>query len=335
MFNRDFSNMLYTYSYRQRFARCFIFVIFMMSAVQVKASEPEVVLIVGEEHFLRFELDEVINGFLPASVFHGGISKEKREKHARRAVEVLINRALMFQGAEKSGITIDDSEVKLVVDKNIKKFGSKKKFEAALYESGLTLKRFEHRIIQQQAINKFVQSDLVDQSRYSEKELRAYFNDHPEEFRRPETIGLWHITLKVKPNAPESDWLEKKKLADDIVSRAKNGEDFSVLASEYSEDDYRVKGGWIGYMHKGRLLPKLEKKAFELKKNEIAEPVRTLQGYHVIKAGERKQAGNISFKEASAGLKQRLEKARFEKLRLELLNGLREHAEIKVLIDMK
>jgi len=335
MFNKVFSYLLCAHCYRQRLAGFFVFLFFIMLAVQAKASEPEVVLIVGEEQFLRFELDEVINGFLPASIFHGGISKEKREKHTRRAMEVLINRALMFQAAEKSGITIDDSEVKLVVDKNIKKFGSEKKFKAALYESGLTLKRFKHRIIQQQAINKFVQSDLVEKSLYSEEELRAYYDGHPEEFRRPETIGLWHITLKVKPNAPESGWLEKKKLADDIVSRAKKGEDFSLLASKYSEDDYRVKGGWIGYMHKGRLLPELEEKAFGLKKNEIAEPVRTLQGYHVIKAGDRKQAGNISFKEAYAGLKQRLEKARFEKLRVELLNGLRKDAEIKVLIDMK
>ena len=330
MLNRAFSNLFCRY----RLTRYFIFVIFMMSAVQVDASEPEVVLIVGEEHFLRFELDEVISGFVPAAIFHGGVTKEKRKKYIPRAVDVLIDRALLYQAAQQSGIRVDVSEVKSVVEKNIKKFGSKEKFETALRESGLTLERFKHRIIQQNAINKYVQLELVDKSRYSEKELHAYYDGHPQEFRRPETMGLWHIALKVKPNAPESVWVEKKKLADDIVSRAKNGEDFSSLASEYSEDDYRVKGGWIGYMHKGRLLPKLEKQAFALEKDEITEPIQTLQGYHVIKAGDRRQAGDIPFEEASVGLKQRLEKARFEKLRTELLNKLRKDVEIKVLVDM-
>ena len=144
----------------------------------------------------------------------------------------------------------------------------------------------------------------------------------------------FHITLKVKPNALESTWVEKKKLADSIVSRVKNGEDFTKLASEFSEDDYRVKGGWIGYLHKGRLLPKLEDVAFSLKNNEISEPIRSLQGYHIIKAGVRKQEGRILFKDINAELKQRLEKERFEKLKTDLLNGLREKVEIKILIDM-
>jgi parvulin-like peptidyl-prolyl isomerase len=303
----------------------------MMSAVQVDASKPEVVLIVGEEHFLRFELDEVINSFVPAAIFHGGITKKIREKYIPRALDVLIDRALLYRGAQQSGIDIDTSEVDAVVGKNIKKFGSKEKFETALRESGLTLERFKHRIIQQNAINQYVQSVLVDQSRYSEKELRAYYDGNPQAFRQPESIGLWHIMLKVKPNAPESSWLEKKELANEIIERAKNGEDFAMLASKYSDDDYRVKGGWIGYMHKGRLLPELEEQAFVLKKGEITEPVRSLQGYHVIKAGDRKQSGNISFEEASIGLRQRLEKERFEKLRSELLNKLRKGVEIKVL----
>jgi len=312
--------------------RNLVFMIIMMSAAQVDASKPEEVLIVGEEHFLRFELDEVINSFVPAAMFHGGITKETREKYIPRALDVLIDRALLYRGAQQSGIHIDVSEVDAVVENNIKKFGSKEKFEAAVRESGLTLERFKHRIIQQNAINQYVQSALVDQSRYSEKELRAYYDDHPQEFQQPESISLWHITLKVKPNAPESSWSERKELANEIIKRARNGEDFAMLASKYSDDDYRVKGGWIGYMHKGRLLPELEEQAFVLKKGELAGPIRSLQGYHMIKAGERKQAGNISFEEASIGLRQRLEKVRFEKLRSELLNKLRKDVEIKVLI---
>ncbi|MES0327244.1 MAG: peptidylprolyl isomerase [Gammaproteobacteria bacterium] len=315
-------------------ARYFIFAITMLSTAQAYASDPEEVLIVGEEHFLRFELDEVINGFLPAAVFHGGISDETRKKYTRKAIDALIDRALLYQNAYATGIRVEPTEVESVIEKNIEQFGSKKKFESALKKSGLTLKRFKHRIIQQKAITEHIQSGLAKQSRYSEKELRAYYDDHQQEFDRPETIGLWHIILKVKPNALESTWVEKKKLADSIVSRVKKGETFTKLASEYSEDDYRVKGGWIGYLHKGRLLPKLEDVAFSLKNNEISEPIRSLQGYHIIKAGDRKQEGRILFKDINAELKQRLEKERFEKLKTDLLNGLREKVDIKILIDM-
>ncbi|MDH5764976.1 MAG: peptidylprolyl isomerase [Gammaproteobacteria bacterium] len=311
-----------------------VLVFLMLSTMPVNAVEPEEVLIVGDEHFLRFELDDVINRFVPAAVFHGGITKEKRKKYIPRAVDVLIDRALLYRGAQQAGIEIDPTKIETVVEKNIQQFGSKEKFEAALSESGLTLERFKHRIVQQNAINQYVQSELIEKSHYSDKDLRAYYDEHTQEFQRPESMGLWHITLTVKPNAPESAWLEKKKLADDIVKRIKNGEDFAVLAGEFSDDDYRVKGGWIGYMHKGRLLMELEERAFELNKDEVAEPIRSLQGYHIIKAGDRKQAGVIAFDEAKVGLKQRLEKDRFERLRTELLNKLKKNVEIKVLVDM-
>ncbi len=328
MLEKTFNKLVYCY----HFSHFLILVIAMTLSAQSSASEPEVVLIVGDEHFLRYELEEVINGFVPAAVFHGGVTKEKRDKYIPKALDVLIERALLYRGAEQSGIHINESEVDMVMDENIKRFGSKDKFEIAIRERGLTLERFKHRIIQQNAINQYVQSELVDASRYAEKELREYYDSHPQEFNRPEAVGLWHITLTVKPNAPAKSWSEKKDLAEDIVDRARNGEDFSSLARKYSDDDYRVKGGWIGNMHKGRLLPELEKQAFELKTGEIAGPIRSLQGYHVIKAGMRKQAEKISYEEAHTGLKQRLERSRFESLKAELLKRLSEGVEINTLI---
>lgn len=307
----------------------------MIWSVEVYASEPEVVLIVGDEHFVRYELDEVINGFLPAAVFHGGVSEEKRKQYARKAIDVLIDRALLYQEAYRTGIRVAQAEVDAVIEKNIEQFGSAEEFEAAVKKSGLTLKRFKHRIVQQQSINEYIQSGLVKQSRYSEEELRAYYDEHSEEFDRPESIGLWHIILKVKPGDKQSVWDEKKKLAEDIVKRTKNGEDFAGLAAEYSEDDYRVKGGWIGYVHKGYLLKEMEQIAFELKKGEVSAPIRSLQGYHIIKAAERKQAGKVSFEQVVPSLRQRLEKERFEQLRTGLLGGLKQKAEIRVLIDVK
>lgn len=312
----------------------FFLITALLMATQASATEPEEVLIVGEEHFLRFELDEVINSFLPAAIFHGGISDEKRKTYARKAIDVLIDRALLYQDAYAAGIRVAPEKIDSVIEKNIAQFGSKEAFDTAIKKSGLTLKRFKHRIIQQHAINEHVQLSLTSQSLYNEKELRAYYDQHPQEFTRPETIGLWHIILKVKPNAKESTWAEKKKLAEDITNRANKGEDFTKLASDYSEDDYRVKGGWIGYLHKGRLLPKLENIAFNLKKNEISPPIRSLQGYHIIKAGDRKQAGKVSFKDTQVELKQRLEKQKFERLRNDLLNKLRKKAAIKILIDL-
>ncbi len=312
----------------------FVIIIALFISAQASATKPEEVLIVGEERFLRFELDEVINSFLPSAIFHGGISDKKRKTYARKAIDVLIDRALLYQDAYAAGIRISPDIIESVLEKNIAQFGSQKNFDAAIKKSGLTLKRFKHRIIQQHTINEHLKLGLAVQSHYNKKELRTYYDKHPKEFTRPETIGLWHIILKVKPNAKQSAWDEKKKLAEKIANRAYKGEDFSKLARDYSEGDYRVKGGWIGYLHRGRLLEHLESAAFALKKNEISKPIRSLHGYHIIKAGSRRQAGDISFKDSKDKLKQRLEKYRLEKLREKLLNKLRKKTSVKILIDL-
>ncbi|MDH5648163.1 MAG: peptidylprolyl isomerase [Gammaproteobacteria bacterium] len=306
----------------------------LLGAVQAHALEPEVVLIVGEEQFLRYELDEVISSFVPAAAFHGGIGPDVRNKYTRKAVDVLIDRALLYRGAKSAGISVPQQDVDHVIATNIDRFGSEKKFHEEIKARGLTLERFTQRIVQQSAIKQYVQTVLVDKSKYNDKELKSYYKKNKREFQRPESIELWHIILKVAPNEKQEKWEEKRKLANEIVSRVRNGEDFAELAKKHSEDDYRINGGYIGFMHKGRLLPALEDIAFTLKKDELSEPIKSLHGYHIIRAGEKKVAGIVPFSEAKEGLKARLEGERFEKLRSELLENLKQDVDIKILIDL-
>jgi preprotein translocase subunit SecD len=76
--------------------------------------------------------------------------------------------------------------------------------------------------------------------------------------------------------------------AQEILERARNQEDFSELAREYSQDPgSREKGGDLGWFAKGDMVPEFEEAAFKLKKDEISsELVETSFGYHVIKKTE-------------------------------------------------
>lgn len=86
---------------------------------------------------------------------------------------------------------------------------------------------------------------------------------------------------------------EAKKKAEDLLKRAKRGENFSNLASQYSEDDgSKIKGGDLDFFAKGVMVKSFEDAVFSLKVNQIApELVQSQFGYHIIKkTGERQGA---------------------------------------------
>ena len=294
----------------------------------------DTVLEVGEEHFLRHELNETVNSLLPSAAYHGDITEKTRQKYTRKAIDLLIDRALLYREAIQEGFKPDSDAVEKAEQRNIKHFGSRKEFVKKLNESGLTMVRFKQRVISENVITKYVNETLVAKAKYSDKALRAYYDNNPKEFQRPESVGVWHIILKVAPNAPAAEWKKKHKLAQSLMKQLKAGKDFAELASKHSEDDYRVKGGWIGFMHKGRLLQELEDVVFSLKQGAVAGPIKTLQGYHIVKAGERKSAGKVPFKETRAKLKKRLEQQRYSKLRQAVLDKQRKQVKIKVLINL-
>ncbi len=78
-------------------------------------------------------------------------------------------------------------------------------------------------------------------------------------------------------------------VAEDVLERAKNGEDFFALAQQYSQDSgTAIDGGDLGFFGKGVMVPEFETAAFALQDGEISDLVQTQYGLHIIKMEERK-----------------------------------------------
>jgi parvulin-like peptidyl-prolyl isomerase len=86
-----------------------------------------------------------------------------------------------------------------------------------------------------------------------------------------------------------------KEDAEGVLKDLKRGEDFNKLAKTRSTAKNASKGGQIGYVipnteyFKGELSEEDEKKIFNLKDNELSEPIKTRQGYAIFKAVSRKE----------------------------------------------
>jgi len=137
----------------------------------------------------------------------------------------------------------------------------------------------------------YIQKEILGKIKLTDKDYEAYYNAHKKEFENPEMVRARHILIAVKPNATEEEKKAALKKAEDILEKAKKGDDFAKLASEYSDDPgSKAKGGDLGFFTAGSMVGKFEQAAFTLKPGEISPVVETEFGYHIIKVEERKAA---------------------------------------------
>src|SRR3989449_8761296 len=142
----------------------------------------------------------------------------------------------------------------------------------------------------------------------SDADVEKYYHEHAAEFESPRQAHAAHILARVgETGGSEADDKARAKIAD-AIRRAKAGEDFAKLAKELSDDPGSAsRGGDLGFVGKGEVVPQFEQALFALKKGEVsAEPVRTPFGFHAIKVFEVKEGGRKPLKEVAAAIKSKL-----------------------------
>src|SRR5262249_37242869 len=141
-----------------------------------------------------------------------------------------------------------------------------------------------------------------------EAEVEKYYTEHAKEFETPQQVHAAHVLVSV-PNTGGSEAEDKTRAkVADVIRRAKAGEDFAKLAVEFSEDPgTKTKGGDLGGISKGDMVPTFEAAAFAMSKGQIsAEPVRTPLGFHAIKALDTRAAAKKPLKDVAAQIRDTL-----------------------------
>jgi foldase protein PrsA len=114
---------------------------------------------------------------------------------------------------------------------------------------------------------KYAMDKLRDKMTATDEEVTAYLASHPE---------------------LDTDKKNREK-AEEVLKRARAGEDFGKLAQEFSSDTgNKDKGGDLGWFGHGEMVKEFEQAAYALKPGEISNVVQTPFGFHIIKLEERK-----------------------------------------------
>ena len=148
----------------------------------------------------------------------------------------------------------------------------------------------------------------------SDQDAQAYYDNNIKEYEQLPQVHAAHILVRVPPVGGSEAENKAKAKIEDVLKRARAGEDFAKLAKEISEDTANAQqGGDLGFVKRGDLVPQFEQAAFALKKGELAPaPVRTPFGYHAIKVLDVKEGGKTPFKDVVDAIKGKLAAKRAE-----------------------
>ncbi|MGD2127159.1 MAG: peptidylprolyl isomerase [Desulfobacteraceae bacterium] len=234
------------------------------------------------------------------------ISPDKVSEARKRVLEGLIEQELLYQESQVKGIKVEEATIDDRLDTLRKRFSSEEQFNSAMSEMNLTRDSLRLQMKRALSIEKFIEEEFVKKIRISETDLKSFYDGHQEFFKQPEQVRASHILIRIDPNMDASQKDEARKKLASIRQRLEKGEDFAVLAKEFSQCPSAARGGDLGYFGRGKMLKPFEDAAFALEPGLVSDIVETKFGYHLIMVKDKKAEGLMAYEEVEGKIEQYL-----------------------------
>jgi parvulin-like peptidyl-prolyl isomerase len=235
----------------------------------------------------------------------------------------LAERKLLLAAAKKGKSSVTQQEIDNILNVQYSRYGGEDKFLKFLEENGIDLEFVKESIKRDLLIENYLKGYFADKIPVSEEEVQKVYEED-------KTASVRHILLSTKEKG-EAEKEEIHKKMEEILSRAKSGEDFAELAKTYSEDPgSKDNGGLYENFGRGQMVPPFEDAAFSVPIGEISDIVETSFGYHIIKVIDRKKETRAMDEvrdEIAAKIRQMQQNDVYQKL----LDQLKEKASLRII----
>ncbi len=296
------------------------------------AEEPNngpVAMVNGEE-IGRQEFDQLLNYFRYQYMQQGRqIQGAQLEQLKEMVLESMIDNVLMYQIAKENGYTPTENELNEELQKTKERFADDTAYQKALNQQGMTEADLREELEVQMTKYKFEQDKFGEQTTVEPSEVKAFYEDNPEQFEQPEQVRASHILIKLSEEATEEDKQAAKEKLMDAKERIENGEEFSEVAREVSEGPSSKRGGDLNYFGRGQMVPEFEEAVFNMEVGELSEIVETSFGYHLIKKTDAKEAMTVPFEEVEQDIKTHLERTKLQEAKKAFLEEKKQNADIQ------
>ena len=298
------------------------------------AADKQVVARVNGKEIEREELTAAMKGLLVQMSQSGrSVPADHMQQFEHDVLDELINREVILQTAGKTVVPDLDAKVAAEVGRTEAQMGGKEEFGKALGESGITADEYSRRVRENLIVQETMRGIIEKGQTASEADAKKFYEENQSRFQQPDLVRARHILLRVPPAATDADKAAKKAQIEVLLTRVKAGEDFAVLAKEFSEDPGSgANGGDLGFFPKGAMVPEFDVAAFSLDVNKVSDVITTQFGYHILQVVEKQPAKLMVFDEVKERIQAGLSQQKCQESAREHIANLRKVAKVEVLL---
>jgi parvulin-like peptidyl-prolyl isomerase len=216
----------------------------------------------------------------------------------QEVLDKAIEQKILYRQAMLAGLDVPETTVEERLDAIRGNYDSNEAFMKALEEAGETLSDFRDSLRKQIiaiSMGMRKRTEFEKDVVITEADMRQYYQDHQEEFSRPERVQMRRLFLGATKDP--ADRAKVRARLEALRDELELGADFGELAKTHSEGPDAAAGGLVGWVQRGDLVPELENEVFKLQSGEVSPVIETEWGFHLLRADDRQEAGEANYDE--------------------------------------
>ncbi|VBB42259.1 SurA N-terminal domain protein [uncultured Desulfatiglans sp.] len=241
------------------------------------------------------------------------VGKDQMGALRKNMLEQLIAWELFYQEAQRQKLEVSDEAVAESLSGFKKQFADEKEAEAQMGKMGFSEEEMTRMTKRKMTIQALLEKEVVEKIEVTDAEAKAYYDENPQYFEKPEMVRASHILIKVPADADEETKAAARKKLEAVQERLKKGEDFGALAKEVSECPSAANGGDLGPFPADKMVKPFSDAAFALEPGNVSGIVETQFGYHLIRSAEKIPPSKVSFEEVKDRIREFLKEQKVQK----------------------
>ena len=207
------------------------------------------------------------------------------------AMETLIDEAAQIGVAKLYGMQISADELDKAIEKTAQRNQLNiQQLQQRLKEQGLSWEQYRIQVRRQMLLQRVREREVNARIRIQDFEIDAFLQERNNAANPNADINIAHIMFPLAENASADDVAKQLTKADEVMRKLKAGEDFSKLAAQFSSAADRSNGGVLGLRPLSRYPSLFVEATKDTAVGQLAGPLRSPAGFHVLKVLERRSA---------------------------------------------